>query len=124
MKTILIIEDQWDIRENVAELLELTGYKVLMSDGGAVGIKTAREHLPDLILCDIAMPEIDGFEVLKKLKSHTSTACIPFIFLTARSEKNDMNTGLSLGADDYLIKPFDEEELLAAIGIQFEKTRS
>lgn len=121
MKTILVIEDHEEIRENVMEMLELSGYQVIACDGGNQGLEEAKHTIPDLILCDIAMPQTDGFEVLRGIKTTPCTSNIPFIFLTAKSEKSDIQQGLKLGADDYLVKPFDQSELLAAINMQLRK---
>lgn len=115
MKTILIIEDNNDIRESTAEILELTGYKVLQASNGKTGIDLATQHQPDLILCDIMMPELDGYGVLYTLNKHVDTAAIPFIFLTAKAERVDFRKGMEMGADDYLTKPFDDIELLNAV---------
>lgn len=121
-KTILIIEDNTDIREGTAEILELTGrYDVLSAENGRIGVDLAMAHLPDLILCDIMMPELDGYGVLYILSRHEETAHIPFIFLTAKAERSDMRKAMELGADDYLTKPFDDVELLNAIDVRFKK---
>jgi len=114
-KTILIIEDQPDVRENIAELLELSGYRTLEAQHGREGVTKALKNTPDLILCDIMMPELDGYEVLYLLSKNAETATIPFIFLTARAEKSDFRKGMNLGADDYITKPFEEMELLGAV---------
>ena len=114
--TILLIEDNPDIRENTEELLELAGYDVITAENGKIGIKEAKENLPDLILCDIMMPVMDGYDVIYYLSIDSKTSCIPFIFLTAKSEKTDFRKGMELGADDYLTKPFEEVELIKAIG--------
>jgi len=121
MKNILIIEDNEDVRENTADILELAGYKVSMAENGKIGVEMAKKLLPDVILCDIMMPELDGYEALQTLSKNTKTARIPFIFLTAKTEKNDMRKGMNLGADDYLTKPFSEEELLEAIESRLKK---
>ena len=112
---ILIIEDNSDIRENAVELLTLSGYEVIEAGDGREGAKLALQELPDLILCDIMMPVIDGYGVLHILSKHRETYNIPFIFLTAKAEKSDMRKGMTLGADDYITKPFDETDLLTAI---------
>ena len=109
--TLLIIEDNEDIRESTAEILELAGYTVLKAENGKKGVELAQAHLPDLILCDIMMPELDGYGVLYLLNKNPETATIPFIFLTAKTERVDMRKGMEMGADDYLTKPFDEIEL-------------
>lgn len=114
MKTILLIEDNEIMRENTAEILELSNYKVLLADNGRNGIELAVNQKPDLIICDIAMPEVDGFEVLKKIKS-SSAKKIPFIFLTARAEKLEIINGITLGADEYITKPYDGEKLLKTV---------
>ncbi len=114
-KKILVIEDNRDVRENIVEILELSNYLVVEAEDGKEGVKAAKSDLPDLILCDIMMPEMDGYEVLYMLGKDDNTDSIPFIFLTAKAEKEDFRQGMSLGADDYLTKPFDDMELLAAI---------
>ncbi|GGH29685.1 response regulator [Sphingobacterium alkalisoli] len=121
-KTILIIEDNFEIREGTAEILELTGgYNILTAENGKLGVEMATKHLPDLILCDIMMPELDGYGVLYMLNKYDSTSKIPFIFLTAKSERADMRKAMEMGADDYLIKPFDDVELFNAIESRFRK---
>ncbi len=115
MKTILLIEDNDDIRENTAELLELAGYAVLTAENGELGIKQALATKPDLVVCDIMMPVLDGYGVLQIFNQHAHLAGIPFIFLTAKTERTDLRRGMALGADDYLTKPFDKAELLSAI---------
>ncbi len=114
-KAVLVIEDQQDVRENIAELLELSNYNVITAPDGKDGVKKALESPPDLILCDIMMPEMDGYEVLYLLSKNQSTASVPFIFLTAKAEKADFRKGMNMGADDYITKPFEEIELLGAI---------
>lgn len=123
MKKIVIIEDNPDIRDNTAELLELSGYKVITAENGRIGVTKVREELPDLILCDIMMPELDGFGVLHLLAKDEQTSGIPFVFLTAKTEKADWRKGMMLGADDYLTKPFDEHELLTIIEIRLGKSK-
>jgi len=120
-KTVLIIEDNHDIRESTAEFLELANYSVLKADNGKIGIELAQKHLPDLILCDIMMPELDGYSVLYLLKKTPETESIPFIFLTAKAERVDMRKGMEMGADDYLTKPFDDVELMNAIESRLNK---
>jgi CRP-like cAMP-binding protein len=122
MKRILIIEDNGDIRENIAEILELAGYESLTAPDGKKGIELAQQELPDLIICDIMMPELDGFGVLHILNKKEDTARIPFIFLTAKTERADMRKGMIMGADDYITKPFDDTELLDAIETRFKKS--
>lgn len=121
MKTILLIEDNLDVRENTAEILELANYKVITAENGKKGIELAKTNIPDLIICDIMMPELDGYGVLHVLSKHEETASIPFIFLTAKTEKSDVRKGMNLGADDYLTKPFDDVELLDAVEIRLKK---
>lgn len=120
-KKILIIEDHDEIRANIIEILQMACYTVIEADNGKLGMEMALYHLPDLILCDIMMPELDGYGVLYMLNKHTETADIPFIFLTAKAEHADLRKGMELGADDYLIKPFDGMELLNAIDIRLRK---
>ena len=115
MKTILLIEDDADMRENTAEILERADYRVLKAESGRRGLEIARKESPDLILCDIMMPELDGHGVLYLLGRDPATAEIPFIFLSAKAERSDVRKGMELGADDYLTKPFEEGELLNAV---------
>lgn len=115
MKTILLIEDDTDMRENTAEILELANYTVLRAENGKRGVELARRTPPDLVLCDIMMPELDGYGVLHLLGRDPATAEVPFIFLSAKAERSDVRKGMELGADDYLTKPFEESELLNAI---------
>jgi DNA-binding response OmpR family regulator len=115
MKKILLVEDHEEIRENAAEILELSNYKVIQADNGKKGLEIAIKELPDLIICDIMMPLLDGYGVIHALQHRTETADIPFIFLTARSDKSDIRKGMDLGADDYLTKPFEGIELLKAV---------
>jgi len=123
MKTILIIEDNNDIRESTAEILELAGYRVLQAANGRLGVDLATQQLPDLILCDIMMPELDGYGVLYLLSKTPETSGIPFIFLTAKAERLDLRKGMEMGADDYLTKPFDDMELLNAIESRLAKKK-
>lgn len=122
MKKILIIEDNFDVRENIAEILELSNYDVIAAENGKIGIEKAIEHMPDLILCDVMMPELNGYGVLHILDRNPKTAEIPFIFLTAKAEKADFRKGMNLGADDYITKPFDDEDLLQAIDLRIKKS--
>ena len=121
MKTILIIEDQPDMRENIATILEMEEFAVLEAPNGKAGLELARDEKPDLILCDIMMPEMDGYDVLHALRQDRTIAGTPFIFLTAKGEKRDLRTGMNLGADDYLTKPVSAEELLGAVGARLER---
>lgn len=121
MKTILIIEDQPDMRENIATILSMEDYAVLEAANGREGLRMAIEEKPDLILCDVTMPEMDGHQVLDALRQKPSIAGTPFIFLTARGEKQDQRQGMNLGADDYLTKPAGASDLLDAISARFER---
>ena len=112
MKTILVIEDNNDILENLTEYLEMEGYKILPANNGKRGVELAREFIPDLIICDVLMREMDGFEVLHSILDTSKTYEIPFIFSTSLSEKIDRTEALRLGADDYIVKPFDMELLM------------
>ncbi|WP_374950737.1 response regulator [Mucilaginibacter sp.] len=121
MKKVLVIEDNDDIRENVVEIIELAGYTVYSAQNGKAGVDLALKHLPDIILCDIMMPEMDGYGVLYILNQHPETSTIPFIFLTAKAEHLDLRKGMDLGADDYLTKPFDDMELSQSIESRLKK---
>lgn len=121
MTKILVIEDETSVRENILDLLEAESFETLAAADGTIGIDLAVSEVPDLILCDLMMPNIDGYEVLKKLNLQAATATIPFIFLTARTAKADLRKGMDLGADDYLTKPFTRSELLNAIMSRLEK---
>jgi CRP/FNR family transcriptional regulator, polysaccharide utilization system transcription regulator len=121
MKTILIIEDNRDVRENTAEILELANYKVLQAENGKIGVEIAQQKKPDLIICDIMMPVLDGYGVIHLLNKSTTTAGIPFIFLTAKSERTDLRKGMEMGADDYITKPFSDIELLNAVESRLKK---
>lgn len=121
MKRILLIEDDIALRENTAELLELSGYMVFTAPNGKIGIEKAKNEKPNVIVCDIMMPEIDGYGVLEAVALDESTKHIPFIFLSAKTEHKEIRRGMDLGADDYLTKPFDEEELLSAIESRLAK---
>ncbi len=123
MKTILLIEDDTALRENTAELLELSDYKVITSPNGKIGIAKAKEEKPDIIVCDIMMPEVDGYGVLEALSYDATTNQIPFIFLSAKTEHKEIRKGMDMGADDYLTKPFEEEELISAIESRLAKAK-
>ena len=122
MTKILLIEDNADVRENTAEILELANYQVETAEDGKVGIEKAQKNSPDLIVCDIMMPELDGYGVLHILNKSVKTAGIPFIFLTAKADRADFRKGMNMGADDYLTKPFDDSELLDAVESRLRKT--
>ncbi|HYF04484.1 MAG TPA: response regulator [Patescibacteria group bacterium] len=121
MKKVLVIEDDFYIRTNIIELLEIEEFEVIEAENGKIGFEKALQHRPDLILCDVMMPEMDGYEVLKNVRSDASIATIPFVFLTAKANKIDLRQGMERGADDYLIKPFTRTELLNSIVIQLQK---
>jgi CRP/FNR family transcriptional regulator, cyclic AMP receptor protein len=121
MKKILIIEDNLEVRENTAEIVELANYEVITAEDGKAGVELALKEMPDLIVCDIMMPVLDGYGVYHLLGKHNQTSSIPFIFLTAKSEKADVRKGMSMGADDYIMKPFDGIELLNAIEVRLKK---
>lgn len=121
MKKVLIIEDNTEVRENLAEILELDGYQCLTAENGKIGVEAAMENKPDLIICDIMMPVLDGFGVLKIINKNKDLMHIPFMFLTAKAEKTDFRKGMGLGADDYITKPFDDVELLEAIEMRLKK---
>ena len=121
MEKILLIEDNEDVRENTTALLELANYRVVAAENGKIGVEMAKKNKLDLIICDIMMPELDGYGVLQTLSKHYKTASIPFIFLTAKTEKDDIRKGMNLGADDYLTKPFSEQELLEAVKSRLKK---
>jgi CRP-like cAMP-binding protein len=121
MKTILLIEDNDDIRENTAEILDLAGYKVLTAENGKMGVELALEHKPDLVICDIMMPVLDGYGVLHMLQRNDDMRDTPFIFLTAKTERSDFRKGMEMGADDYITKPFSGTDLLHAIESRLKK---
>ena len=121
-KKILIIEDDETVRDNTAELLELSNYQVSTAVNGKQGIKVATKEFPDLIVCDIMMPEADGYQVLEELSKNNRTSSIPFVFLSAKTDHKDIRKGMNLGADDYLTKPFEEDDLITAIESRIAKT--
>ncbi len=121
MKRVLLIEDDTILRENTAELLELANYEVITAPNGKKGVESALQYSPDIIVCDIMMPELDGYGVLETLSKNDHTKYIPFIFLSAKTERQDIRRGMDLGADDYLTKPFEEEELTSAIESRIAK---
>lgn len=118
---VLLIEDDTILRENTAELLELANYEVLTASNGKKGVQKAFEFAPDIIVCDIMMPELDGYGVLETLSKDDVTKYIPFIFLSAKTERQDIRKGMDMGADDYITKPFEEEELTSAIESRIAK---
>lgn len=121
-KTILLIEDNREMRENTSEILELANYKVFTAENGKIGVETAQKEKPDLIICDIMMPVLDGYGVLHMLSKNRETSNIPFIFLSAKAERSDFRKGMEMGADDYVTKPFDDMELLNAIESRLKKS--
>ena len=121
MKTILVIEDQPDMRENITTILEMENYAVINAANGKEGLVSARDEKPDLILCDVMMPIMDGHEFLRRMREDRTIAGTPFIFLTAKGEKTDLRAGMNLGADDYLTKPASATELLTAISVRLER---
>lgn len=121
MKTVLLIEDNEGIRENTAEILDMEGYQVLTADNGKTGVELALAHKPDLVICDIMMPVLDGYGVLHMLQRNTETKDIPFIFLTAKAERSAFRKGMEMGADDYITKPFHGSELLQAVKSRLKK---
>ncbi|MDP8963661.1 MAG: response regulator [Cyanobacteriota bacterium] len=115
MTKILVIEDEETVRENILELLDAEGFEAIAAENGRIGLELAKRYLPDLILCDVRMPELDGYGVLTALRSEVTTTEIPFMFLTAKAAKTDLSYGLELGATAYITKPFTLSELLDAI---------
>lgn len=124
MKKIVVIEDNTEMRENIQEILELANYQIKTAENGRVGVELVKKEMPDLVLCDIMMPELDGYGVLYYLSKNAETSAIPFIFLSAKAEKSDMRKGMTQGADDYLTKPFNEMELLDAIETRLKRSEA
>lgn len=121
MAKILVIEDEQQIRLRILEILTYEGFETISAADGRIGLQLAKKHLPDLILCDIVLPELNGYEILVKLRRDPLSATIPFIFLTAKASISDLQKGMKLGADDYLTKPFTIDGLLASINTQLKK---
>src|SRR5215510_2423053 len=121
MKKILVIEDEPEMRRNITALLRYHEYEPVPAENGRAGLETARREKPDLILCDVMMPEMDGHAVLQALQADAALARIPFIFLTAKGEKEDLRSGMNLGADDYLTKPVGNEDLVNAIETRLQR---
>jgi CheY-like chemotaxis protein len=121
LKSILVIDDNKDIRENISEILDLAGYKTFIAENGKRGIEIALKEKPSLIICDIMMPELDGYGVLHLIRKNPETIQIPFIFLTAKTERTDFRRGMEMGADDYITKPFEDIELLNAVEVRLKK---
>jgi len=122
MKKILIIEDTENVRENIIEILENEDYEVYAAENGKTGVEMALSIQPDLVLCDIMMPVMDGYETLKELRKHVVTATTPFIFLSAKNSPQDLRLGMELGADDYIPKPFTMEELVGGVGMRIKRS--
>jgi CheY-like chemotaxis protein len=116
MKKIVVVEDNADVREEMLAILRFEGFEVRDADNGRRGLELVKEWTPDLVICDLMMPEMDGYAMLEALRADPHLTAIPFICLTARAERRDMRKAMELGADDYLTKPFTAEELLAALG--------
>ncbi len=112
------------MRRNLALMLEMEGYAVSVAENGRVGVESAKRDTPDLVICDVMMPELDGYGVVQALRDHAPTATLPFIFLTAKSDKSDLRVGMNFGADDYLTKPIIREELLAAIEARLARAQA
>jgi DNA-binding response OmpR family regulator len=121
MKKILVIEDEASVRTNILEILQSGGFEVIIAEDGEAGVQLAQQHIPDLIICDIMMPGLDGYFVLTALREQPDTAMIPFVFLTAKTSREDLRQGMNLGADDYITKPFRRTELLEAVTARLEK---
>jgi CRP-like cAMP-binding protein/CheY-like chemotaxis protein len=122
MKKILVVDDNTDVRENIAEILELANYNVFTAVDGKDGVQQAKDIIPDVILCDIMMPNLDGYGVLQILSHDPKTARIPFIYLSAKTEQGDIRKGMNLGADDYITKPFEETDLLQTIEARISRS--
>jgi len=123
MKKILVIEDEAETRENLVLMLGMEGFQPLSAPNGAAGVTLAKRELPDVILCDVSMPKLDGYGVLEQLRADGATVSIPFIFLTAKGDRRDLRTGMNLGADDYLTKPASAEDVLSAIKTRLDRHR-
>ena len=121
MTRILVIEDELFVRENIVELLEAEDFEVFSTENGILGILWAQDNRPDLVICDVMMPEMNGYDVLAEMRELPETVLTPFIFLTAMADKGDIRHAMELGADDYLTKPFTREELLGAINSRLAK---
>lgn len=123
MDKILVIEDEKNIRQTIKDILELQNFQVEVAENGLIGVAKALQFKPNLIICDVMMPEMDGFETLKNIRSIKEIASTPFVFLTAKAEKSDFREGMNLGADDFLNKPFNAKELIEVIGLRITKSK-
>jgi DNA-binding NarL/FixJ family response regulator len=121
MKTILVIEDEPEMRRNLLTILKLEGFQVSSAENGRTGVRAAKAAKPDLVVCDVMMPELDGYGVLRELRKAPETQATPFIFLTARGEKTDQRSGMDLGADDYLTKPVAKDDLVKAVRARLQR---
>ncbi len=121
---ILVIEDEPATLDNLSTMLEMEGFKVASAPNGRIGLELARKETPDIILCDVSMPELDGYGVLEALRGDSATVSIPFIFLSAKGDKKDLRVGMNLGADDYLSKPASAEDVLSAINVRLARRRA
>jgi len=124
MSKILVIEDQAQMRKNLVTILKMENFEVLSAENGRRGVELARSERPDLILCDVMMPELDGFGVVQELRADRALATLPVIFLTAKGDKTDLRTGMNLGADDYLVKPVSREDLLDTVRTRLDRRRA
>lgn len=122
MKKILVIEDEAEMRRNLLTILKLEKFQAISAETGRAGVEMAKRERPDLILCDVMMPELDGYGVVQALRRDSATAAIPFIFLTAKGERTDLRNGMNLGADDYLTKPVAKTDLMAAITARLQRS--
>src|SRR6201996_9712221 len=123
IRKILVIEDEPEMRRNLTTVLRLEKFQALPAENGRIGVELAKKEKPDLILCDVMMPELDGYGVIAALRADAGTVTIPFIFLTAKGEKPDVRAGMNLGADDYLTKPVSKDDLLNAIYARLKRVK-
>jgi DNA-binding NarL/FixJ family response regulator len=124
MKKVLIIEDEPQMRKNIVTILQMEGFETLPAEDGRTGLERARRDQPDLVICDVMMPEMDGYAVLQALRAEPELEAVPFLFLTAKGERSDVRAGMNLGADDYLIKPVRRADLLAAVNTRLARAAS
>src|SRR6266699_6431397 len=124
MKRILVIEDEHEMRRNITALLRYKEYEPIAAENGRLGVELARREKPDLILCDVMMPELDGYGVLQTLQQDAGLALIPFVFLTAKGDKDNLRSGMNLGADDYLTKPVANADLVRAIEARLRRSEA